>query len=91
MDQCSIGAFRGGNRGHLYHFWPEFKKAPAKAHKFYPKAIIEVKNDCIILKDPDNQAATARKRPNILSVDGRPVSGRLSERRLQHRHSDPKR
>ncbi len=41
----------GGNRGKLYHFWPEFKKALAEAHKFYSSAVIEVKNDCIILKD----------------------------------------
>ena len=46
-----LHAMFGGNRGLLKHFWPEFKKALAEAHKFYPNAIIEVKNDCIILKD----------------------------------------
>jgi Plasmid encoded RepA protein len=46
-----LHAMFGGNRGLLKHFWPEFKKALAEAHKFYPKAIIELKSDCIILKD----------------------------------------
>ena len=46
-----LHAMFGGSRGLLKHFWPEFKKALAEAHKFYPKAIVEVKNDCIILKD----------------------------------------
>ncbi|MGC2658190.1 MAG: replication protein RepA [Bryobacteraceae bacterium] len=46
-----LHAMFGGNRGLLKHFWPEFKKALAEAHKFYPTAIVEVKNDCVVLKD----------------------------------------
>ena len=32
-------------------FWSSFKKSLLAAHKWYPKARIEVKNDCIVLKD----------------------------------------
>jgi hypothetical protein len=32
-------------------FWSSFKKSLLAAHKWYPQAQIEVKNDCIILKD----------------------------------------
>jgi hypothetical protein len=46
-----LHAMFGGSRGLLKHFWPEFKKALAEAHKFYPAAIVEVKNDCVVLKD----------------------------------------
>ena len=46
-----LHAMFGGNRGQLKHFWPEFKKSLAEAHKFYPTAIVEVKKDCVILKD----------------------------------------
>jgi hypothetical protein len=46
-----VHAMFGRDIKHLYHFWPEFKKSLAEAHKFYPTAIVEVKNDCVILKD----------------------------------------
>jgi hypothetical protein len=46
-----LHAMFGGSRGLLKHFWPEFKKSLAEAHKFYPQAQIEVKNDCLVLKD----------------------------------------
>jgi Plasmid encoded RepA protein len=32
-------------------FWSSFKKSLLAAHKWYPQAQIEIKNDCIILKD----------------------------------------
>src|SRR5579884_3651850 len=35
----------------LKKFWQVFKKSLLAAHKWYPKAQIEIKNDCIILKD----------------------------------------
>jgi len=35
----------------LDHFWPRFLKSLTAALKWYPQAMIEVKNDCIILKD----------------------------------------
>jgi hypothetical protein len=35
----------------LKKFWQSFKKSLLAAHKWYPKAQIEIKNDCIILKD----------------------------------------
>ncbi len=62
-----LHAMFGGSRGQLYHFWPEFKKALLEAHKFYPKAMIEVKNDCIILKDSP-PLIPYRKMPRISSV-----------------------
>ena len=75
----------GGNRGHLYHFWPEFKKALTEAHKFYPKAIIEVKNDCIILKDSPPLGASQPHHRHLKSVDNSMrkclLSVRLPERK----------
>ena len=44
-----LHAMFGGTRGHLYHFWPEFKAALDEARQWYSGAVIEVKNDCIIL------------------------------------------
>jgi hypothetical protein len=35
----------------LKHFWPRFLESLAAARKHYPQAVIEVKNDCIILHD----------------------------------------
>lgn len=46
-----LHAMFGGNRGLLKHFWPEFKKALTEALKFYRDAVIDVKNDCIILRN----------------------------------------
>jgi Plasmid encoded RepA protein len=46
-----LHAMFGRDIKQLKHFWPRFKQSLANAHKWYPKAQIEVKNDCIILKD----------------------------------------
>jgi hypothetical protein len=62
-----LHAMFGGNRGLLKHFWPEFKKALAEAHEFYPQAMIEVKNDCIVLKD-SRPLIPYRKMPRISSI-----------------------
>jgi hypothetical protein len=35
----------------LDHFWPRFLKSLTAAVQWYPQAQIEVKNDCIVLKD----------------------------------------
>src|SRR5450755_3391801 len=35
----------------LKQFWHKFKKSLLAAHEWYPQAQIEMKNDCIILKD----------------------------------------
>ena len=62
-----LHAMFGGNRGLLKHFWPEFKKALAEAHKFYPQAMIEVKSDCIVLKD-SRALIPYRKMPRIGAI-----------------------
>jgi len=41
----------GSDIKELKHFWSSFKKSLVAALEWYPKARIEVKNDCIILKD----------------------------------------
>jgi Plasmid encoded RepA protein len=46
-------------------FWQSFKKSLAAAHEWYPKAVIELKNDCIILK---NSPPLIPYRKSILDV-----------------------
>jgi Plasmid encoded RepA protein len=48
-------------------FWHSFKKSLIAAHEWYPKARVEVKNDCIILKDSP-PLIPYRKMPQIGSV-----------------------
>ena len=62
-----LHAMFGGSRGKLYHFWPEFKKALAEAHKYYPTASVEVKDDCIILRDSP-PLIPHRKMPRISRI-----------------------
>lgn len=35
----------------ITHFWPRFLQSLKAAHKWYPQARIEIKNDCILLKN----------------------------------------
>ncbi len=46
-----LHALFGSDIKELKHFWSRFKKSLLAAHRWYPKAQIEVKNDCIVLKD----------------------------------------
>lgn len=46
-----LHALFGQDITQLKKFWQSFKKSLLAAHKWYPQAQIEVKNDCIILKD----------------------------------------
>lgn len=46
-----LHAMFGHDTKELFHFWPRFQESLLAAHKWYPKARIEVKNDCIILKN----------------------------------------
>jgi len=46
-----LHALFGQDIAELKKFWQSFKKSLLAAHKWYPEAQIEVKNDCIILKD----------------------------------------
>ncbi len=41
----------GQDVAQLDHFWPRFLQSFHAAHKWYPKARVEIKGDCIILKD----------------------------------------
>jgi hypothetical protein len=47
----ALHALFGQDIKDLKKFWQVFKKSLLAAHKWYPAAQIEVKNDCIILKD----------------------------------------
>lgn len=47
----ALHALFGQDIRELKHFWHIFKKSLAAAHKQYPQAMIELKNDCIILHD----------------------------------------
>ena len=53
----------------LKKFWQSFKKSLLAAHKLYPKAQIEIKNDCIILKDSP-PLIPYRKMPRIGLIEG---------------------
>jgi hypothetical protein len=53
----------------LKRFWQRFKKSLIAAHKWYPKAQIEVKNDCIILKD-SQPLISYRKMSRIGLIEG---------------------
>jgi hypothetical protein len=53
----------------LKKFWQSFKKSLLAAHKWYPKAQIEIKNDCIILKDSP-PLIPYRKMPRIGLIEG---------------------
>jgi len=46
-----LHAMFGRDIKELYKFWQRFKKSLMAAHQWYPKAQIEMKDDCIILKD----------------------------------------
>jgi len=46
-----LHALFGQDITQLKKFWQSFKKSLLAAHKWYPQAQIEMKNDCIILKD----------------------------------------
>jgi Plasmid encoded RepA protein len=46
-----LHALFGQDIAELKKFWQSFKKSLLAAHKWYPAAQIEVKNDCIVLKD----------------------------------------
>ena len=46
-----LHALFGQDIAALKKFWQSFNKSLIAAHKWYPQAQIEVKNDCIILKD----------------------------------------
>jgi hypothetical protein len=50
-------------------FWQSFKKSLVAAHKWYPQAQLEVKNDCIVLKD-SRPLIPYRKMPRIGRADG---------------------
>lgn len=47
----TLHAMFGRDTKQLKHFWHRFKKSLLAAHKWYPEAQIEVKNDCILLKN----------------------------------------
>ena len=51
LHRKALHAMFGRDVKQLDHFWPRFKESLEAAHQWYPTARIEVKNDCIILKD----------------------------------------
>jgi hypothetical protein len=46
-----LHALFGRDVQQLDHFWPRFLKSLKAALQWYPQAMIEIKNDCIVLKD----------------------------------------
>ena len=51
IHQKALHAVFGRDVAQLDHFWPRFLKSLAEAHKWYGTARVEVKDDCIVLKD----------------------------------------
>jgi hypothetical protein len=51
LHQKVLHAMFGRDVKQLDHFWPRFKESLQAARQWYPTARIEVKNDCIILKN----------------------------------------
>lgn len=47
----ALHALFGQDIQELFKFWQAFKKSLTAAHKHYPQANIELKNDCIVLHD----------------------------------------
>lgn len=51
LRDVSLHAMFGKDVAQLDHFWPRFLESLRAALKWYPKARVEIKNDCIILKN----------------------------------------
>lgn len=47
----ALHALFGQDVQDITHFWPRFLQSLKAAHKWYPEARIEIKNDCIVLKN----------------------------------------
>jgi len=63
-----LHALFGQDITELKKFWQSFKKSLIAAHKWYPQAQIEMKNDCLILKDSP-PLIPYRKMPRIGRID----------------------
>ena len=51
LHNSQLHALFGKDVKQLDHFWPRFIQSMHAAHEWYPKARVEVKNDCIVLKN----------------------------------------